>query len=70
MGAVFGIALAMGLAYIGKLALGSDLIRAEISIWLIVGAILGSFLLGSIFGIIPAVNASKLNPVDALRHVK
>jgi len=52
------------------MALGSELIRAEISIWLVLGSILGSFLLGSIFGVIPAIRASKLNPVDALRHTK
>lgn len=70
MGAVLGISMAMGLAFVGRLALGTDIIRAEISIWLVMGAIFGSFLLGSIFGIIPAMNASKLSPVDALRHVK
>ena len=70
MGAVLGISMAMGLAFVGRIALGSDLIRADISIWLVFGSIFGSFLLGSIFGIIPAVNASKLNPVDALRYSK
>jgi len=70
LGAILGIIIAMSLAFVGRLILGVDLIRAEISIWLVVGSILGSFLLGSIFGIIPAIKASKLNPVDALRHVK
>ena len=70
LGAIIGISIAMGLAFVGRLALGSELIRADISIWLIVGSIFGSFLLGSIFGVIPAINASKLNPVDALRHTK
>ncbi|MDD5086744.1 MAG: ABC transporter permease [Candidatus Nanoarchaeia archaeon] len=70
MGAVFGIAMATGLASVGRLLLGSELIRAEISIWLILGSIFGSFLLGTIFGVIPAIRASKLNPVDALRDAK
>ncbi len=70
IGAIIGISVAMGLAFVGRLALGSDLIRADISIWLIVGSIFGSFLLGSIFGVIPAIRASKLNPIDALRHTK
>tara|TARA_Y100000294_G_scaffold177578_1_gene203488 strand:+ start:1829 stop:2980 length:1152 start_codon:yes stop_codon:yes gene_type:complete len=68
IGAALGIAIAMGLAFVGSLALGSDLIRADISIWLLLGSILGSFALGSIFGIIPAIKASKLSPVDALRY--
>lgn len=70
IGAIIGVSMAMGLAFVGRLALGSELIRADISIWLVFGSIFGSFLLGSIFGVIPAVNASKLNPVDALRHTK
>ena len=68
IGAIFGISIATGLAFIGRTALGSDLIRADISPWLVLGSILGSFLLGSIFGVVPAINASKLNPVDALRY--
>ena len=70
IGVVFGTIMAMGLAFVGRLALGVDLIQAEISVMLVLGSIFGSFLLGSIFGIIPAVNASKLHPVDALRHAK
>jgi putative ABC transport system permease protein len=62
--------MATGLAFIGRILLGSELIRTEISLWLVLGSILGSFLLGSIFGVIPAIRASRLNPVDALRHTK
>ena len=61
---------ATGLAFIGKLALGSDLISAHISFQLIFGAILFSFVIGSFFGTLPAVRASKLHPVDALRFAK
>ena len=70
LGAIIGIGIATGLAFVGRLALGSELIRADISVWLVLGSIFGSFLLGSIFGVIPAINASKLSPVDALRHAK
>ncbi len=70
IGAVIGISMATGLAFIGRILLGSELIRTEISLWLVLGSILGSFLLGSIFGVIPAIRASRLNPVDALRHTK
>jgi len=70
IGAIIGISMAMGLAFVGRLALGSELIRADVSVWLVFGSIFGSFLLGSIFGVIPAIRASKLHPVDALRHNK
>ena len=70
IGAILGAAIAIGLASAGRILLGVDIIRAEISIWLVLGSIFGSFLLGSIFGVIPAIKAPKLNPVDALRHTK
>tara|TARA_B100001971_G_C18256490_1_gene582622 strand:- start:268 stop:1491 length:1224 start_codon:yes stop_codon:yes gene_type:complete len=70
IGAIFGVIIAMSFAFVGRLLLGSELIMAEVSIWLVLGSIFGSFILGSIFGVIPAINASKLHPVDALRHTK
>ena len=70
IGAVFGVLLALGLSFIGKALLGTDLIRAEISPWLVFGSVFGSFALGSLFGILPAIKAAKLNPVDALRYAK
>jgi putative ABC transport system permease protein len=70
VGALVGVSLALGLAAAGSAALGSDLIKADISPLLFAGSIGGSFFLGSIFGIIPAVQAAKLHPVEALRHKK
>ncbi len=70
IGAILGFLLATGLTLIGKLVLGSDLIASHITPELIIGSILFSFILGSFFGTLPAIQASKLNPVDALRHVK
>ena len=67
VGIIFGMALAYGLAFAGKIALGSDLIQASVSPFLIVGALIFSFLLGSFFGVLPALQASKLQPVEALR---
>ncbi len=70
IGALLGYIIAKGLAYIGKLAFGSALISAHISPFLIIGAVLFSFIVGSFFGTLPAIQASKLNPVDAIRSAK
>lgn len=70
IGMILGVLLAKGLAAIGAAQLGSELIQAHISLSLISGALLFSFVIGCIAGITPAIRASKLHPVDALRHVK
>tara|TARA_Y100000310_G_scaffold343613_1_gene452107 strand:- start:4541 stop:5764 length:1224 start_codon:yes stop_codon:yes gene_type:complete len=70
IGVAIGAGVALGLAKIGSTILGSNLISAEITLPLVIGAFLFSFILGSLFGTLPAIQASKLNPVEALRHVK
>jgi putative ABC transport system permease protein len=70
VGALFGYLAATGLAFAGRFALGSDLIAAHVTPQLIIASILFSFVVGSFFGTFPAVQASKLNPVDALRSTK
>lgn len=70
IGALFGTLIAKGLAIIGKNFLGSDLIQANISLELIIGSLILSFLLGSIFGTLPAIRASKMHPVEALENIK
>lgn len=67
IGVTIGYIMATGAAYIGRLALGSDLIAARISPFLVIGALLFSFAIGSVFGTLPAIQASRLNPVDAIR---
>ena len=51
----------------GSIALGSDLIQASVPMSLIIGSLCFSFILGTFFGVIPAYQASKLQPVEALR---
>ena len=70
VGAVLGFSLATGLAFVGSMALGSDLISAHITPQLFIGSILFSFVLGTFFGTLPALQASRLNPVDAIRSKK
>ncbi len=70
IGVLFGVLFASGMAFAGRIALGSDLISAHFSFWLLFGALLFSFAVGSIFGTIPALRAARLEPVEAMRFVK
>ncbi len=67
VGAVMGVGGALMASSIANKALGISLLEARISYPLILGAVLFSFIIGVTFGIIPAVQASKLKVVDALR---
>lgn len=72
LGGAIGIAIGLGLAFmvqfIAAQALGTQLIQAHVSFSMLFGAILGSFLVGSIAGLTPARQASKMKPVEALQH--
>ncbi|MFH1248851.1 MAG: ABC transporter permease [archaeon] len=70
LGVAIGLGLANGLVFIGKTALGIDAITVDSSPVLIMSTLAFSFIIGSVFGLLPAIQASKLKPVDALRHVK
>jgi len=68
IGAVFGMGLAKMVEIIGTYIWGTALLKANFSFWLIGGAILFAFIIGSVSGTLPAIQASKLKPVDALRY--
>jgi putative ABC transport system permease protein len=70
IGAIFGVVLAHAAAFAGRQALGSELIQADISLMLILGALTFSFLVGLIAGLVPAIQASRKSPVDSLRYAK
>jgi putative ABC transport system permease protein len=69
-GGVVGIAIGFGLSklveFIGQGFAGS-LLKASFPPSLILGALMFSFLIGTISGVFPARQASKLPPVEALR---
>ncbi len=67
IGILLGLAFAYGMAALGRLFLGAELIQANVSPLLIFGALLFSFTLGTGFGVLPALQASKLQPVEALK---
>ncbi len=68
IGIGIGIGLGRGAEYIASTALGTDLLQAAFPWYLIVGALLFSFFTGTLSGILPAMQAAKLKPADALRY--
>ncbi len=70
IGVILGLGFAFGLSAVGRAFLGSELIQASISPFLIIGALVFSFGIGTAFGVLPAYQASKLSPVDSLRSAK
>ena len=65
-GAFFGTMLGFAGMYGINSLLGTELVP-NIDFLLILFSLIGSFLIGGIAGIIPAMQAAKQNPVEALR---
>jgi len=68
VGILIGIGLAKGTEYVATTALGTPFLQASFPLYLIVGALAFSFLIGTASGILPAMQAAKLKPADALRY--
>ena len=66
-GALFGLTIAYLVSSIARQIIGGELFKVTLSWPLLIGASLFSFIIGLIAGYIPARQASKLNPVQALR---
>lgn len=67
IGTGIGLGGAIGISNIAKNAIGSDLFQVAVSYPLLLGAITFAFLIGILSGVLPALQASKLKPVEALR---
>jgi len=67
IGTIIGLALAFGVVMIAKQFIGTLDLKVGFSIPLILGAIAFSSVVGIASGVLPAFQASKLKPVDALR---
>jgi len=69
VGGGLGLLIGFGMAKIAEIiaqAFGVGL-RISTNIWIILGALLFAFIVGSVSGFVPARTASKMKPVDALR---
>lgn len=70
IGGLAGIIMGLIIGFSGIIAINGFIgaeIKPVINLFLIFGALIGSFLIGSISGIIPAMRAAKQHPVEALR---
>jgi len=67
IGVIIGMSLAFAAAAGANAALGLTLFEVTFSLPLLIGSVVFSFLVGVISGVLPALQASKLKPVDALR---
>lgn len=71
MGGIIGIFLGFLIAQAGgalAAAGGYPVLKAYYPLWLIIGCLVFSTAIGSGAGLLPAIQASKLKPVDALRY--
>ena len=70
IGGFFGIVFGLLIGYFGTVGLNSFIgtsVKPEIDFIFIFLVLISSFLIGSVAGITPAMNAAKQNPVEALR---
>ena len=68
IGVVIGASLSKFVEILGQQVLDTTLLKAQFPWYLIVGALVFSFVIGTLSGILPARQASHLKPVDALRY--
>ncbi|MCH7567805.1 MAG: ABC transporter permease [Nanoarchaeota archaeon] len=68
IGVILGFGISKGIEFIAINQLGTTLLQAAFPFYLVAGSLLFAFVIGALSGALPALQASKLNPVDALRY--
>ena len=68
VGTVLGLLISFATAGIAGQALGTNLVQAYVSWWLVIGALGFSFVVGALAGYLPARQAANMKPVDSLRY--
>ncbi len=66
-GITIGTALAFGTGFVAD-AMGFPLLSISVDYVTIIAALIFSFVIGAVAGVIPALQAARLKPVDALRY--
>jgi len=70
IGGIVGIIVGISIGYFGTVGINEFIgshAQPEINFLLIIFTLMGGFIIGAVAGIVPAMNAAKQNPVDALR---
>ena len=68
IGVTAGILLSLFAEKMSYIYLKTNLLNAYFPLSMILGALLFSIFIGIVSGILPSINASRMNPVDALRY--
>jgi len=65
-GGIIGVTLGAGISFLINKLLPS--LPSAVPLWSVMAAVIASMSVGLFFGIYPAIKASRLNPVEALRY--
>ena len=68
IGVILGFGVSKGIEQIATSQLNTNLLQVAAPLYLVLGCLAFGFLIGAVFGVLPARHASKTNVVDALRY--
>ncbi len=68
IGILLGVGIGKGVEYVATVQLGTPYLTAVFGLPLILGALFFSFIIGAGSGVLPAMQAARLKPADALRY--